>query len=148
MKYSEWQSLSTDERKSIGWHRHPHIKTATLFSIAFIIAFIAVVFGISKNSMVHLNRKPTAQEAFNMARGIVKDHLKQPSTAQFPGHDFKPVIDTANNNYQIRSTVKALNIQGKTINAEWVVDMHYTGGDWSEKTSWQVKSVSISPEIN
>ncbi len=146
MKYSEWQLLSKDERKTIGWHRHPHIKTATLFSIAFIIVFIVVIFGISKNSTVHLNRKPTGQEAFNMARGIVKDHLKQPSTAQFPDHDFKPLIDTATNSYQIRSTVKALNTDGKTINSAWVVDMTYTGGDWSEKTSWQVKSVSISPE--
>ncbi|MBB6130461.1 hypothetical protein [Mucilaginibacter lappiensis] len=146
MKYSEWQLLSKDERKTIGWHRHPHIKTATLFSITFIIVLIAVIFGISKNSTVHLNRKPTGQEAFNMARGIVKDHLKQPSTALFPDRDFKPLIDTATNSYQIQSTVKALNATGKTINSVWVVDMNYTGGDWSEKTSWQVKSVSISPE--
>ena len=146
MKYSEWQLLSKDERKNIGWHRHPHIKTATLFSIAFIILFIAVIFGISKNSTVHLNRKPTGQEAFTIAKAAVKDHLKQPTTALFPDHDFKPQIDTATNSYQIRSTVKALNIEGKTIISEWIVDMTYTGGDWSEKTSWQVDSVNISPE--
>lgn len=146
MKYSEWQLLDKDERKNIGWHRHPHIKTATLFGIAFIIVLVAVIFGISKNSTVHLNRKPTGQEAFNMAMLIVKDHLKQPTTARFPDHDFKPVIDTASNSYQIQSTVKALNVNGKTINSAWVVDMIYTGGDWSEKTSWQIKSVSVSPE--
>jgi hypothetical protein len=146
MKHSEWQALNDAERKNTNWHQRPHMRTATLFSIAFIIVVIAVVFGISKNSTLHLNRKPTGREAFNMARMIVKDHLKQPSTAVFPDHNFKPSIDTAANAYQIQSTVKALNIDGKTINSVWVITMHYTGGDWSEKTSWQVDSVNISPE--
>src|ERR1700749_663130 len=118
MKYSEWKSLSDDERKSLGWHRHPRIKTGTLFTTAFIIAFIIVALGISKNSTVHLNRKPTAKEAFNIAKVFVKEHLKQPTTAVFPDHDFKPAIDTAGNSYQIQSNVKALNTNGKTIKSD------------------------------
>jgi hypothetical protein len=146
MKYSDWKSLGEAERKAAGWHRHPHIKTATLFTIAFIAVFIIVIFGISKNSTVHLNRKPTAQEAFNIARIFVKEHLKQPSTAVFPDHSFKPAIDTAQNSYQLQSTVKAINTDGKMENSDWVINMRYTGGDWSEKTSWQVVSVNISPK--
>lgn len=146
MKYSEWKTLSDTERKNMSWHQHPRVKTVTLFTIAFVITFIILIFGISKNSTVHLNRKPTAQEAFNIARTFVKDHLKQPSTAVFPEHNFKPVIDTAANSYQIQSFVKALDTNGKTIRSTWVVDMRYTGGDWSEKNSWLVKSINISPE--
>lgn len=146
MKYSEWRLLSDSERKSMGWRHHPRIKTATLFTIAFIITFVIVIFGISKNSTVHLNRKPTAQEAFSIAKVFVKDHLKQPSTAVFSDHNFKQVIDTSANNYQIQSVVKALNISGKMVKSDWIVNMHYTGGDWSEKSSWQISSVSISPE--
>jgi len=146
MKYSDWKSLNEEERKAAGWHRHPHIKTATLFTITFIVVFIVVIFGISKNTTVHLNRKPTAQEAFNIAKVFVKERLKQPSTAVFPDHSFKPAIDTAQNNYQLQSTVKAINTNGKMENADWLINMHYTGGDWSEKTSWEVKSVNISPK--
>ncbi|WP_183560222.1 hypothetical protein [Mucilaginibacter sp. SP1R1] len=146
MKYSEWKTLSDTDRKNTGWYRHPHIKTFTLFTIAFAIAFIIVVLGISKNSTVHLNRKPTAQEAFNIAKVFVKDHLKQPSTAAFPDNSFKPAIDTANNSYQIQSFVKALNVNGKMIRSTWDISMHYIGGDWSEKNSWQVVSVTLSPE--
>ncbi|WPU96589.1 hypothetical protein SNE25_13780 [Mucilaginibacter sabulilitoris] len=146
MKYSEWRLLNDSERKSLGWHRHPRIKTVTLFTIAFIIIFVIVIFGISKNSTVHLNRKPTAQEAFNIAKVFVKDHLKQPSTAVFPNHTFKQAIDTAKNNYQIQSVVKALNISGKMVKSDWIVNMHYIGGDWSDKSSWQTDAVNISPE--
>ena len=146
MKYSEWKTLSNTERKEIGWRRHPRIKTVTLFTIALAVTFIIVVLGINKNSIVHLNRKPTAQEAFNIAREFVKDHLKQPATAAFPNNSFKPVIDTATNSYQIRSSVKAINASGKMIRSDWVIGMRYTGGDWSEKNSWQVESINISPE--
>jgi hypothetical protein len=72
MKYSEWKTLNADERKSIGWHRRPHIRTATLFAVTFAITFIIVLFGISKNSTVHINRKPTAKESFAMAKLFVK----------------------------------------------------------------------------
>jgi hypothetical protein len=146
MKYSDWKSLNETERKAAGWHRHPHIKTFTLFTIAFAVVLIIVIFGISKNTTVHLNRKPTPQEAFNIAKVFVKEKLKQPTTAVFPDHSFKPTIDTSQNSYQLQSTVKAINSNGKMENSDWVISMHYTGGDWSEKTSWQVESVNISPK--
>ena len=120
MKYSDWRSLSVEEQKAAGWQRHPHIKTATLFIIAFIVVFIIVIFGISKNTTVHLNRKPTAQEAFSVAKIFVKERLKQPTTAVFPDNSFKPVIDTAQNSYQLQSTVKAINTNGKMEKSDWV----------------------------
>lgn len=146
MKYSDWKALSNEERKTIGWHRHPHIRTATLYTIVFAITFIVVLFGISKNSTVHLNRKPTAREAFDIAKVFVRDKLKQPSTATFPENSYKPLIDTASNNYQLQSVVKMINAAGKTVKANWTVKMHYISGDWSEKSSWQVQSITLDPE--
>jgi D-arabinose 1-dehydrogenase-like Zn-dependent alcohol dehydrogenase len=143
MKYTEWKALSNDERKSIGWHRHPRIKTATLFGITLIIVFIVVVFGISKNTSVHLNRKPTAREAFNAATIFVKERLQQPAAASFPTSAFTSVIDTAVSSYQVNSSVKSLDKSGKTINANWEIKMQYQGGDWSERKSWKVVEVSI-----
>ena len=143
MKYTDWKALSNEQRKSIGWHKHPHIKTATLFSITLIVVFIIVVFGISKNTRVHLNRKPTAREAFNASTIFVKEQLQQPATASFPTNSFTSVIDTASNSYQVNSTVKSLDKSGKTINANWEIKMHYQGGDWSEEKSWKIVSLSI-----
>ncbi|MDB5150620.1 MAG: hypothetical protein JWQ57_4640 [Mucilaginibacter sp.] len=146
MKYSEWKTLDTDERKNISWHRHPHIRTATLFTIAFAITFIIVVMGISKNSTVHINRKPTAKEAFAMAKQFVKEKLKQPEKAVFPDAGYKSAIDTAANSYQVQSTVKIENDGGKMEQSAWEVKMQYTDGDWAEKNSWQLKEVNINPQ--
>jgi hypothetical protein len=146
MKYSEWTNLSDAERKSIGWHKHPHIKTATLYSIAFFVMFIIVILGISKNSSVHINIKPTAKEAFETAKVFVREHLAQPGTASFPNNSFTPIIDTAANSYQIQSTVRFIDKSGKTVKSSWNLKMLYKGGDWSESTSWLVQSVIIDPE--
>ncbi|QTE38024.1 hypothetical protein ACRQ5D_20920 [Mucilaginibacter sp. P25] len=146
MKYSEWKTLSADERQNIGWHRHPHIRTATLFAIVFAITFIIVVLGISKNSTIHLNRKPTAKEAFTMAKLFVKEKLKQPQKAVFPNNSFKSVIDTTTNSYEVQSTVKIENDRGKMEQSAWEVKMLYTDGDWAEKNSWQVKKIDIIPQ--
>lgn len=146
MKYSDWKTLSADERKNIGWHQHPHIRAGTLFAIAFAIMFIIVMFGISKNSVVHLNRKPTANEAFAMAKLFVKEKLKQPQKAVFPGGSFKSAIDTTTNSYELQSTVKIENDSGKLEQSTWEVKMLYTDGDWAEKNSWQVKEISIIPQ--
>jgi hypothetical protein len=143
MKYSDWKLLTEEERKSIGWHKHPHIKTATLYTIAFAVTFIIVVLGISKNSSVHLNRKPNAREASEIAKTFVKERLKQPATATFPNTAINTVIDTATNSYQILSTVKSLDAGGQTIRSSWDLKMLYKGGDWSERKSWEVVSIDI-----
>jgi hypothetical protein len=146
MKYSEWKTLSADERKNIGWQRRPNIRTATLFTIAFIVTFVIVLFGINKNSTVHLNRKPTAKEAFAIAKVFVKDKLKHPEKAVFPSSGFKSTIDTASNNYNVQSSIKIEDDGGKMEPSNWEVKMVYTDGDWSEKNSWQVKDITITPQ--
>jgi hypothetical protein len=146
MKYSEWKTLTADERKNIGWHRHPHIRTGTLFALAFAITFIIVMFGISKNSKVHVNRKPTAKEAFDISKQLVKDKLKQPERAVFPNASFKSIINTTTNSYEVQSTVKIENDSGKMEQSAWEVKMLYTDGDWADKNSWQVKEISIVPQ--
>lgn len=146
MKYSEWKTLSPDERKNMGWHQHPHIRTGTLFTIAFAITFIIVLMGISKNSTVHINRRPTAKEAFAISKQLVKEKLKQPEKAVFPDASFKSIIDTTANSYQVQSTVKVENDKGKMEQSTWEVKMLYTDGDWAEKNSWQVKEITVTPQ--
>jgi len=145
MKYSEWNLLDSEERKNVNWHRRPHIRTATIFTITFAVAFIIVVLGISKNSVVHLNRKPGKNEAFSIAVLFVKDKLEQPEKAVFPKSDFQSNIDTTKNIYHIQSSVKLENNSGQLVRSNWEVDMRYIGGDWAEKSNWQVQAVSIKP---
>lgn len=104
------------------------------------------MLGISKNSAIHLNRKPTAKEAFTMAKLFVKEKLKQPQKAVFPNNSFKSVIDTTINSYEVQSTVKIENDSGKMEQSAWEVKMLYTDGDWAEKNSWQVKNINIIPQ--
>jgi len=143
MKYADWKTLTPDERKSLGWHRNPHIKTATLYGVAFAVTAIIIILGISKNSRIHLNRKPAANEAFETAKTFVKAHLQQPSTASFPDHNFTAVVDTAANTYQLQSTVRYINSSGKQLKSTWVIKMNFKGGDWSEAKNWQVQDIII-----
>jgi ABC-type transport system involved in multi-copper enzyme maturation permease subunit len=143
MKYSDWKELSANERKNMGWHRHPHIKTATLYGIAFFVTLVIVILGISKNSSVHINRKPTSKEAFETAKIFIRERLTQPATATFPLNSFTPTIDTATNTYQIQSTAKSIDADGKAIKATWDIKMIYKGGDWSDRNSWQVENINI-----
>ncbi|PWK77427.1 hypothetical protein LX99_03240 [Mucilaginibacter oryzae] len=144
MKYSEWNSLSDEERKNTNWHKHPHIRTATIFTIAFSLAVIIIILGISKNSTVHINRKPTKTEAYNMARNFVKDRLKQPEKAVFANTPETSLIDTATGVYNITSWVKIENGSGKMEKSVWEVKMQYTEGDWAEKNSWKLISVNVN----
>jgi Na+-transporting NADH:ubiquinone oxidoreductase subunit NqrF len=146
MKYSEWKSLDADERKNISWHRRPHIRTATLFTIAFGVAFIIIVLGISKNSTVHINRKPTKTEAYSIAKTFVKDKLKQPEKAVFANKADQWVTDTATDTYNVGAWVKIENDSGKLERSAWEVKMKYIDGDWAEKSSWQVISITVTPQ--
>ena len=146
MKYSEWNSLSDEERQNTNWHKHPRVRTATLFSITFAIAFIIVILGISKNTTVHLNRKPTTTEAFAIAKVFVKEKLKQPEKAIFAKSAVNAVANDADNSYSLSSSVKIENNNGKMDPSNWEVKMRYTGGDWAERNSWQVTSVTITPQ--
>jgi hypothetical protein len=81
-----------------------------------------------------------------MAKLFVKEKLKQPEKAVFPDANFKSIIDTTTNTYQVLSTVKIENDGGKMEQSAWEVKMLYTDGDWAEKNSWQVKEISIIPQ--
>ncbi|MBK0379519.1 hypothetical protein [Mucilaginibacter segetis] len=144
MRYSEWRNLTPEEKKNTSWKKHPHIRTATIFSILFAIVFAVFLLRVFQNRRIHVNRKPNDKEAFAIAKEFVKQKLKQPSTSVFPKNDFTSTIDTATNSYQVRSTLKTLNDDGKMVRSEWKVNLIYTGGDWADKKSWQLKDVTIA----
>ncbi|WP_454802251.1 hypothetical protein [Mucilaginibacter phyllosphaerae] len=144
MKYSDWKNLSDEEKKRIHWRQHPRIRVATVFSILFAVVFIVFMLRVFQNRRMHVNRKPNAREAFAIAKVFITDELKQPATASFPNNTFESDIDTANNRYNISSTVNAQDSSGKTVKNAWQVKLSYTGGDWASRKSWKLLNVKIT----
>ncbi|MCO5935387.1 hypothetical protein NAF17_07530 [Mucilaginibacter sp. RB4R14] len=144
MKYSEWNNLSDDDKKNTHWKHHPRIRIATIFSILFALVFIVFMLRVLQNRRVHVNRKPNRKEAFAIAKVFVNDELKQPGTANFPKNVFVADIDTANNNYNISSTVDAQDSTGHIVKSTWQVKLSYTGGDWADRKSWKLEDVKIT----
>ncbi|MES2267107.1 MAG: hypothetical protein V4520_10120 [Bacteroidota bacterium] len=144
MKYSEWKNLSDDEKKNTHWKHHPRIRIATIFSILFALVFVVFMLRVLQNRRVHVNRKPNAKEAYAIAKVFVNDRLQQPGTANFPKNNFEQDIDTANNHYNISSTVDTQDSTGHMIKRQWSVQLNYSGGDWADRKSWKLEDVKIS----
>ena len=95
---------------------------------------------------MHVNRKPNDKEAFAIAKVFIKDGLKQPATATFPGNKFKADIDTAHSSYQVSSTVNTQDSSGKIVKLAWQVKLAYKGGDWADRKSWNVTDLNIDKQ--
>lgn len=147
MKYSEWKQLDDEQKRNTHWKHRPHIRIASLFSILFAIVFAVVMIRIFQNRRVHVNRKPNDKEAFAIAKVFVKDKLQQPATANFSKNKFDATIDTANNAYQIASTVDAQDSSGHIVKKAWQVKLAYKGGDWADRKSWELLGMQIDKNI-
>ncbi len=146
MKYSDWKLLTNDEKQQVKFIHRPHIKAATLYSGLFLLLMLAVIYAVLKNRTLHVNRKPTAGEAYNAAEHFVRARLRMPATADFPAKGYTEKADEANSSYIINGTVKTQNINGKTVSLAWNIILNYTGGDWADENSWTVKNLKITPE--
>jgi hypothetical protein len=143
MKYSEWNKLDDEGKKRLHWRHHPHIRVATLFSIVFAIVFAVVLLRVFQNRRMYVNRKPNAMEAFAIAKVFVKDSIMRAASATFPKNKFESVVDTANNSYNISSTVNQQDSSGKFYTTPWQVKLAYTGGDWASKNSWNLVDIKL-----
>ena len=143
MKFKEWRSMEQDERRQVKWHHRPHIRVATLFGAVFFIGFFLVILRMLENTRVYVNRKPNNKEAYAISKEFVKTKLKMPNTASFPNSNFKSNVDTAHNTYEVQSTVRAEDVNGKVFNSPWDVKLIYTGGNWDEKNSYKVVSIDL-----
>ncbi|TWR27061.1 hypothetical protein FPZ42_08495 [Mucilaginibacter achroorhodeus] len=143
MRYADWKKLTDEEKKAIHWRKHPHIRTATIFSIVGALIFALFMLRVFQNKRVHVNRKPNDKEAYEAAKRIVNGKLLLPQTSVFPKSDFTSNIDTAKNTYTIHSTVDTQDSSGKTVKMDWETNMSYQGGDWADSRSWLVKAITI-----
>ncbi|WP_374950826.1 hypothetical protein [Mucilaginibacter sp.] len=143
MRYAEWNSLTNEQRKNAHWHHHPRVRLATIFSVLFALVFVVFLSRVFQNRRVHVNRKPNDKEAFAIAKAFVKDRVNQPQSATFAKNDFEKQIDTGRNSYTISSYVNVQDSSGKFSKKQWKVELAYKGGDWADKSSWDLVGVNI-----
>ncbi|RFZ90827.1 hypothetical protein D0C36_17905 [Mucilaginibacter conchicola] len=144
MKYADWNKLTPQEKRSTHWKHHPHMRTATVFTLLAAFFFAVFMLRVFQNKRVHVNRKPNAREAYETAKHFVNDRLLLPETSVFPKSDFTADIDTAKNIYYIQSTVNAQDSSGKTVKSLWEARLSYQGGDWADRKSWRVMDLKIT----
>ncbi len=93
-------------------------KLPHLFSLLTIVvfSFFALGSGDSDSSV-----EPSPIMAYNFAEDFVKQRLKSPSTAEFPGlfEKNKHIIDLGNGEYKINSWVDSQNGFGAMIRSKW-----------------------------
>lgn len=103
-------------------------KLQHLFSLFAIITFIFFAFG-SGDSNGSSSVEPNKMLAYNYAEDFIKQRLKSPSTAEFPGLFEKDehITDLGGGEYQIRSWVDSQNGFGAMIRSRWSCKIIFTG---------------------
>ncbi|WP_462265207.1 hypothetical protein [Mucilaginibacter sp.] len=145
MKYSDWKLLTNDEKRQVKLRHRPPVRIASIFFGLFLLLLLVVVYKTLTNRTVHVNRNPTADEAYAVAKQFVQQRLKLPQTAVFPHKAQQADVDTEHQIYQLRSSVKSQETNGKQVTANWAIKLLYTGGDWEDQRSWQVKKLQFTP---
>ena len=77
-----------------------------------------------------------ATHAWTIAREIVKDKLKSPSTADFPWNPdgIKMISDST---IMLYGHVDSQNSFGAMIRMQFIIKLKYWGGDWADRQRWQ-----------
>jgi len=111
------------------------------YSIIFGILLIWIVVGVAtcgggddKEKIV--KSEVTNSRGWQIAKSMVKDKLKSPSTADFPYAEdgYKIEKDSV---IIIQGHVDSQNSFGAMIRMNFVIKMQYTGGDWADRRNWQ-----------
>lgn len=100
-----------------------------LFSVLSIIAFLFIAFGSSEDDSSSAATKKFT--AYNYAEGFVKQRLKSPSTAKFPGtfEKEKHIIENGTNEYLINSWVDSQNSYGALIRSKFSCKIIFVGDE-------------------
>jgi hypothetical protein len=98
-----------------------------LFSFLIIVTFTIIAFGSSdEDTTVELSK----MLAYSFAEDFIKQRLKSPSTAKFPGIFEKEdhIIDFGNGQYFITSWVDSQNGFGAMIRSNWSCTIIFEDG--------------------
>lgn len=105
-----------------------------LFSILTIVTFLFLAFGSDNdNDDGSSSSSPETNKflAYNYAEKFVKERLKSPSTAKFPGttEKYKHITELGNTEYQIYSWVDSQNGFGAMIRSSFSCKIIFEGNN-------------------
>ena len=100
-----------------------------LFSILTIVSFLFIAFGSYEDNDSSSSSDANKFLAYNYAEDFVKERLKSPSTAEFPGtfEKDKHITELGNKEYQINSWVDSQNGFGATIRSKFSCKIIFEG---------------------
>ncbi len=102
--------------------------------------------GTTSSSSSSTKTAPDVTDITVAAEGLVRDHLKAPSTAKFPGY---PEVrwDSANRRASAIGKVDAQNAFGAMLRQQYVVIMQLTcSTDFYRRSCWQIEGLTIGDQ--
>ena len=131
-------------------------KTSSGKIIFFIVIILIACMGYCNRSKTASNETYESTDkadtsilptiAFMKSQLFVKEQLKAPHTAEFPGIDENSITDLGDHTYIINSYVDAQNSFGASIRNRYRVKLRYTGGDPINQYSWQLMDIRLYDE--
>ncbi|MCH7605253.1 hypothetical protein IID24_04680 [Patescibacteria group bacterium] len=107
----------------------------TLFIVLGVVIILFVFLALAGGG-----ENVSERMAYIQAQGFLKDHLKSPSTAEFPlNFVHKKLLD---NRFAIESYVDAENSFGATIRSDWSATVQYVGD-----STWQLERLVLDGEL-
>lgn len=88
-------------------------------------------------------RSDRSTMAVVQCQNYVRDHLRSPSTADFPWLDHA-VVPSGNETYMVKSYVDAQNGFGATVRTDYICEIRYLGGDAADQGNWSLIDLSLS----
>jgi len=95
------------------------------------VSCFGTIYGAGDKEEASETQAPTKSDAILMCREFVREGLKSPGSADFPGSSNFKTISLGSNTYRVTSYVDAENSFGANIRTYFVCEVQYIGdGKW------------------
>jgi len=116
-------------------------KILKVFGVIFAFIFIIGYFADKDSPKRPESNMPDKEDAFIMAQGFVRPHLKAPSTADF-SNNYKCVPST-DSSFAIDLSVDSQNSFGAMLRSNWRVILKWKGGNIDDNSNWDVEYLDM-----
>lgn len=142
----EYDSISNNAAVVKSWAKSNNVNLDSFFlirQVKYKMIENKIKSEINNSSFSSVPKDGMDEKAFIIAKDIIKQNLKSPSTSKF-AYEYM-VRFSPSKFYTISSTVEAKNSFGVLINHNWSVDLKYKGsGDWTDNENWESKNIIIT----
>lgn len=103
-----------------------------IIGFIFLIIFIALVTTMNMDDKYRKQTEPSTQTAYLVAKSLVEERLKLPSSAVFPNNKYEEhTHKISNNKFKIESYVEIVKPSGAMVRIKFSAVVQYRGDkDW------------------